>query len=104
MNGRVELETRYFGMDTTLSVVATDIAFSREQMTKIAMMAQDGIARAVRPSHTMFDGDVVFALSTRARDDVVDVNIAGSIAARLVSEAVVRGVCIANGLPVPHNL
>jgi L-aminopeptidase/D-esterase-like protein len=101
---RTEVDTRYFGMDTTLTVVATDIAFSREQMTKIAMMAQDGIARAVRPSHTMFDGDVVFALSTRYRQDILDVNIAGSIAARLVSIAIVRGICIANGLAVPESL
>lgn len=105
------LGTRYFGMDTTLCVIATDAAFTREQSTKVAMMAQDGIARAIRPSHTMFDGDVVFALSLRSRSNVapspsmlVDVNIVGSAAARLVESAIVRGVCIANGLPVPDDL
>jgi L-aminopeptidase/D-esterase-like protein len=99
---RTELATRYFGMDTTLAIVATDAAFTREQVTKIAMMAQDGIARVVRPSHTMFDGDVVFALSTGARKEPIDVNIVGSVAARLVAEAIVRGVCLANGLEVPE--
>lgn len=102
--GQTELATRYFGMDTTLCVVATDGAFTREQITKIAMMAQDGIPRVVRPSHTMFDGDVVFALSTLGRPtQAVDVNIVGSVAARLVETAIVRGVSIANELPVPED-
>lgn len=103
--GQTELQTRYFGMDTTLCIVATDAAFTREQTTKIAMMAQDGIARVIRPSHTMFDGDVVFAAATLGRPaQAVDVNIVGSIAARLVSAAIVRGVCIANELPVPEKI
>jgi L-aminopeptidase/D-esterase-like protein len=89
-------DTRFFGMDTTLCVVATNARFSREQVTKLAMMAQDGIARATRPSHTMFDGDVVFALSLG--DHEVDVNIAGSVAARLVWRAIIRAVKAANGL------
>lgn len=104
MFGLTELGTRYFGMDTTLCVVATDAAFTREQTTKVAMMAQDGIARVIRPSHTMFDGDVVFALSTLGRpSQPVDVNVVGSVAARLVETAVVRAVCIANELPVPDD-
>lgn len=103
--GKTELPTRYFGMDTTLCIVATDGAFTREQSTKIAMMAQDGIARVIRPSHTMFDGDVVFVLSTLGRPaQAVDVNIVGSVAAQLVSTAIVRGVCIANKLPIPLEL
>jgi L-aminopeptidase/D-esterase-like protein len=88
------LDTRYFGMDTTLCVVATNAGFSREQMTKIAMMAQDGIARAARPSHTMFDGDVVFTLSTGKLES--DVNIVGAMAAKLVCVAIIRGVRAAN--------
>jgi L-aminopeptidase/D-esterase-like protein len=102
---QTQLSTRYFGMDTTLCIVATDAAFSREQTTKVAMMAQDGIARVVRPSHTMFDGDVVFALSTLGRPaQVVDVNVVGSVAARLVETAIVRAVCIGNDLPIPEAL
>lgn len=83
-------DTRFFGMDTTLCVVATNAAFSREQVTRLAMMAQDGIADVIHPSHTMFDGDVVFALSLG--DKELDVNIAGSVAARMVAEAIVRAV------------
>jgi L-aminopeptidase/D-esterase-like protein len=89
-----ELETRYFGMDTTLCVVATNAHFSREQVTKVAAMAQDGIARATRPSHTLFDGDVVFALSSG--DKNIDVNIVGAISARLICQAIIRGVRSAN--------
>lgn len=85
------LDTRYFGMNTTLCCVATNAAFSREQMTKIAAMAQDGIARTTRPSHTLFDGDVVFALSLLGEAQS-DVNIVGAAAARLISRAIVRGV------------
>jgi L-aminopeptidase/D-esterase-like protein len=91
---RRDIDPRFFGMDTTLCVVATNARFSREQTTKMAMMAQDGIARAIRPSHTMFDGDVVFAVSLG--DKEVDVNVAGSIAARMIVEAINRGVREAN--------
>jgi L-aminopeptidase/D-esterase-like protein len=91
------LETRYFGMDTTLCVVATNAVFTREQITKVAMMAQDGIARVTRPSHTMFDGDVVFSLSTGSQ--TCNVNIVGAMAASLICKAIIRGVRAANTAP-----
>jgi L-aminopeptidase/D-esterase-like protein len=98
---QTSVETRYFGMDTTLCVVSTNARFSREQMTKIAMMAQDGIARATRPSHTLFDGDVVFALSVGSGGPQSDVNVVGAAAARLVSQAIIHGVRAANPAPRP---
>jgi L-aminopeptidase/D-esterase-like protein len=52
------------GKNTTLAVVATDGILNKAQAKKIAMMAHDGMARAIRPAHTMFDGDIVFCLST----------------------------------------
>ena len=55
------------GGNTTLMVVALDAALDRPQLRRIAMMAQDGLARAVRPAHTPFDGDTLFALATGAR-------------------------------------
>jgi L-aminopeptidase/D-esterase-like protein len=91
---QTKLSTRYFGMDTTLCVVATNARFSREQTNKIAMMAQDGIARSTRPSHTMFDGDVVFALSLGSLE--ADVTIVGALAAQLVCKAIIRGVRATN--------
>lgn len=52
------------GKNTTLAIVATDAVLSKAQAKKIAMMAHDGMARSIRPAHTMFDGDIVFCLST----------------------------------------
>jgi L-aminopeptidase/D-esterase-like protein len=52
------------GENTTLAVVATDAVLTKPQAKKIAMMAHDGMARAIRPAHTMFDGDIVYCLAT----------------------------------------
>ena len=60
------LESRLAG-NTTLGVIATDITLTKAQARRIAIMAQDGLARALRPAHTPYDGDVVFVLSTGAR-------------------------------------
>lgn len=59
--------TRAAPFNTTLGVVATDAALTRSQCRRLAMAAHDGLARAIRPAHTMFDGDAVFALATGAR-------------------------------------
>lgn len=85
------------GMNTTLAVVATDAKFNKEEINKIAQMAQNGISRSTRPAHTMHDGDVVFALSTS--DKQADINIVGEAAAYMVSAAIIRAVKIANNLP-----
>ena len=86
------------GGNTTLAVVATNAMLSKAQATKIAQMAQDGFARAIYPAHTMYDGDTVFALAT---GDVAgaDVSTIGALAADTVSEAIVRAVNIATGIP-----
>ena len=55
------------GLHTTLAVVATDAALARPELFRLAMAAQDGMARAIVPSHTPFDGDLVFAVSTGAQ-------------------------------------
>ncbi len=74
--------------NTTLAVVATDAALTKAQARKIASMAHDGMARAIRPIHTMFDGDTIFALSTGAIKS--DVTTIGSVAANLLSLAIIR--------------
>ncbi len=76
--------------NTTLGVVATNAALTKEQANKIAQMAQDGIARCIRPSHTMHDGDVIFALSLGSGR--ADVTVVGAVAAELVAEAIVRAI------------
>ncbi len=82
------------GTNTTLAVVATNAQFNKEEINKIAQMAQNGIARTIRPAHAMFDGDVVFALSTGKKSG--DVSTIGEVAAQLVSQAIVRAVQLTN--------
>lgn len=79
-----------WGENTTLAVVATNAALNREQATKVAQMAQDGLARAIRPVHTMYDGDIVFALSTGTH--TADITLIGAIAAEVVARAIVKAV------------
>jgi L-aminopeptidase/D-esterase-like protein len=74
--------------NTTLAVVATDGALTKAQAQRVAMMAHDGLARAIRPVHTMFDGDTIFALSTGNLQ--ADVTTIGSVAADLVARAIAR--------------
>jgi L-aminopeptidase/D-esterase-like protein len=82
--------------NTLLAVVATNAAFKKEAITKIAEMAQDGVARAIRPAHTPFDGDMVFSLSVG--DEKADAMTVGAIAAELVAQAIVRAVMVSNGV------
>lgn len=78
---------------TTLVVVATNVALTKTPLTKLAMMANCGGARAIRPYHTTGDGDQLFAVSTGAlsRTDVA-LTVLGSLAADVVAEAIVSGV------------
>lgn len=84
------------GANTTIGIVATNAALSPAHMKRVAMMAQDGYARAIRPIHTMGDGDVVFAVTTG--DLVPDdsqpgiVSLIGSVAADCMARAIARGV------------
>jgi L-aminopeptidase/D-esterase-like protein len=85
---------------TVIGVVATNARLDKEQANKVAQMAQDGLARTVRPAHTMLDGDTIFALSTANRR--ADVNIVGAFAAEVFAQAILRAVRAARpvaGLP-----
>ena len=85
---------------TTLVVVATNVTLNKTQMTKVAMMANCGAARAIRPYHTTGDGDQLFAVSTRRlRRDDVNVTMIGALAADVVADAIVRGVTTATSVP-----
>ncbi len=85
------------GQSTTLVVVATNAAFDKSGMTKIAQMSHDGMARVINPAHTPYDGDTVFAISTGG---LPNLNLAqvGALAAEVTSEAIVRGVKTASSL------
>jgi L-aminopeptidase/D-esterase-like protein len=79
--------------NTVIGVVATNAKLTKAQATKVAQMAQDGIARTIRPAHTMLDGDVIFALSTGTRK--ADVTSVGVFAAEVMAEAILRAVKMA---------
>lgn len=85
-------------VNTTIGVVATNATLSKAQANKMASAAQDGVALAVRPAHLMSDGDTMFALATGKSDADVDVNRLLAAAALCVSNAIARGVEMADGL------
>jgi L-aminopeptidase/D-esterase-like protein len=88
------------GGNTVIAVVATNARFNKAQTTKVAQMAQDGLARTIRPAHTMLDGDTVFALATGQRK--ADVSTVGAYAAEALAQAIIRAVRAAKpagGLP-----
>jgi L-aminopeptidase/D-esterase-like protein len=75
---------------TVLGVVAVNARLSKEAANKVAQMAHNGLARTIRPAHTMWDGDTIFALGVG--ENQVDVSIAGAFAAEVFALAVVRAV------------
>jgi L-aminopeptidase/D-esterase-like protein len=88
------------GGNTVIAVVATNAKFDKAQATKMAQMAHDGLARTIRPAHTMLDGDTIFALATGQKK--ADVSIVGAYAAEALAQAIVRAVKAAKpagGLP-----
>jgi L-aminopeptidase/D-esterase-like protein len=97
--------------NTTLAVVATDARLDKEGANKLAQMAHDGLARVIRPIHTMYDGDVVFALSTGDKpltgDKATDVTVLGAAAAEVVAVSVLRAVGAATtaaGVPAARDV
>ena len=87
------------GENTTLGVVATNATLTKTQATKVAEMAHDGFARALYPSHTMGDGDTIFALATGTQPGTVDVSRVGALAAQVVADAIVRAARQATSIP-----
>ncbi|GAB4531448.1 MAG: P1 family peptidase [Anaerolineae bacterium] len=81
---------------TVIGVVATNAKLNKEQANKVAQMAQNGVAMAVRPAHTMFDGDTMFALATGEIE--ANVNTIGAFAAEVTAAAIRNGVKAATSL------
>jgi L-aminopeptidase/D-esterase-like protein len=94
-------ELRFGGQrNTVIGVIATNARLDKEQANKVAQMAHDGLARTIRPAHTMLDGDTIFTLATGQRK--ADVNTVGAFAAEAFAQAILRGVHAAKpagGLP-----
>jgi len=79
--------------NTVIGVIATNAKLTKAEATKVAQMAQDGLAQAIRPAHTMQDGDTIFALATG--EIKADVSVVGTFAAEALAEAIVRAVKMA---------
>ena len=105
MKGNIDVVGNRFAGNTTLGVVITNAEFRKPELCKIAGMAHDGFARSIRPVHTSADGDSIYAVSVgnvRADQDV-----AGTLAAEVVSEAIIRAVKSAEsayGFPAAKDL
>jgi L-aminopeptidase/D-esterase-like protein len=95
--------------NTTIGLVATDASLTKAQAQKIAQMTHDGIARAIRPAHTMFDGDAIFCLATGQKDLTENcgfffapqaqcINELGHAAAECMSRAIIRAILVAESL------
>ena len=80
------------GRATTIGVIVTNAAFDKAQMTKIAQMAHDGLARSINPVHTPMDGDTLFAASTGTLKTALDHGVIGAVAADVTAQAVIRAV------------
>lgn len=87
------------GENTTIGLVATNARLTKAQANRMALMADDGFARAIFPAHTLGDGDTVFALATGQWTGEVDITQVGALAADVMARAIVRAATEATGLP-----
>ena len=78
------------GANTTIGLVATNVAMEMVQIAKVAQMAHDGYARAINPVHTPGDGDTIFALATGTLDSKANHGMIGALAAEAMAQAIVR--------------
>jgi L-aminopeptidase/D-esterase-like protein len=95
------------GANTTIGLVATNARLSKAEVSRMALMADDGFARAITPSHTTGDGDTVFALATGSYTEDVPLTLIGALAADVMAEAIVRAVAKAEtlaGVPAARQL
>jgi L-aminopeptidase/D-esterase-like protein len=103
MTGRTILSLATGG-NTVIGVVATNAKLDKSQATKVAQMSHDGLARVIRPAHTMLDGDTIFALSTGQKK--ADVSSVGAYAAEALELAIIsalKAATPAGGLPAISN-
>ena len=95
------------GENTTIAVVATNARLTKTEVNRVALMADDGLARALSPAHTIGDGDTVFALATGRWSGEADASIIGALAAEALADAIVRAATQAqslNGVPSAREL
>ena len=93
--------------NSTIAVVATNARLTKVEASRMALMADDGLTRAITPAHTIGDGDTVFSLATGRWNGEVDASIVGALAAEALAEAIVRAAAQAEslgGLPSAREL
>ena len=90
MREKLDVVENKFAGNTTIAVVITNAAFDKSRLCKIAGMAQDGYARSINPVHTSADGDSIYAVSVG--DIAADQDLVGTLAAEVVSEAIIRAI------------
>jgi len=86
------------GENTTIGLVATNAKLTKSQATRMALMADDGYARAISPAHTNGDGDTIFSLATGRWNGTADITVIGALAAEAMADAVVRAATEATGV------
>ena len=84
--------------NTTIGVVATDATLTREEANWLARISHDGLALAIRPCHTLRDGDTMFALATGQRNGPEDITALGAAVVEVTAQAILRAVTTATGL------
>jgi L-aminopeptidase/D-esterase-like protein len=84
---------------TTIGIVATNARLTKTEVNRMALMGDDGYARAIFPSHTLADGDTVFSLATGTWQGEADLSLVGALAADAMAKALVQAVMQATGLP-----
>ena len=87
------------GRNTTIGIVATNARLTKTEATKVAQMAHDGLARAIVPAHTPFDGDTIFALALGNWEGDVSISTVGALAAEAVSDAILSAIANAESIP-----
>jgi L-aminopeptidase/D-esterase-like protein len=86
------------GENTTIGLVATNAKLTKAEVNRMALMADDGYARAINPAHTQGDGDTVFALATGRWEGEANISLIGGLAAEVMAEAIVRAATQATSL------
>ncbi len=95
------------GENTTIGLVATNARLTKSEVNRMALMGDDGFAKAISPSHTVGDGDTVFALATGRWEGEANITVIGALAAEAMAEALVRAVSFSetsNGVPSAREL
>jgi len=92
-------QTPRAGENTTIGLVATNAKLTKAEVNRMALMADDGFARAIFPAHTMGDGDTVFSLATGTWTGQANVTQIGALAADVMARAIVRAATEATGIP-----